>query len=366
MWRLHAAKAIAAYNKLRDLASTKLNLVEQPSKGSVLWTGTGQPDLSGLPADMPGVAQRLSHERHLGVLIGDERPESVAAVKAALMEKMTEKSELIRRLDILEDPQVKLQLLRCCAATRPQFWMRTMAPTLTGEAAAWYDEQLMGALEKISLSTLSTHRRGCASLPSAMGGHAITSWSETRYSAHYASWHACYSNISKTFPAAISITPQQIEDPAACALPFAVGIRESYVHLQSDAAQLTENAHEYPLPFSVPKEPKIPTIPDLSERQPRVHKHIAAVVNGARWLTLFHETTTQHRAGRVELQDLPSRVSSAALGGRRLGSRRMGSRSEERHDQPPQADRAAPRRGCGSAREPRPHPRHDAPTGGER
>ena len=82
-----------------------------------------------------------------------------------------------------------------------------------------YDEQLMGTLErleKISLSTLSTHRRGCASLPSAMGGHAITSWSETRYSAHYASWHACYSNISKTFPAAISITPQQIEDPAAC------------------------------------------------------------------------------------------------------------------------------------------------------
>ena len=65
---------------------------EVPAKGSVLWEGEGDVDVSMMPPAMPGVASRLLHDRHLGVFVGDARPESVAAVKAALQGKFVEKA----------------------------------------------------------------------------------------------------------------------------------------------------------------------------------------------------------------------------------------------------------------------------------
>ena len=89
-----------AYNLLKRLASQHLNCVEVPSKGSVIWEGEGTPDLSGLPSDMPGRNDRLLHDKHLGVFVGDSRDHSVAAVKASLLTKFQEKAGLINRLQI--------------------------------------------------------------------------------------------------------------------------------------------------------------------------------------------------------------------------------------------------------------------------
>ena len=140
--------AHAAYSRLITQARALLGCEEVPSKGSVMWEGEGSPDVSCFPHNMPGrpcgchacraagTAARLAHDKQLGVFVGDSRPESVAAVKAALQAKFESKATLIERLTLLSDPQIKLQLLRCCASPRPGFWLRTMRPDLTAGAAA--------------------------------------------------------------------------------------------------------------------------------------------------------------------------------------------------------------------------------------
>ena len=102
-----------ACNTLTRLAKELLGVDEVPSKGSIMWEGEGSPDLSKFPLLMPGVRTRITHDRHLGVFIGDSCPASVRAVKDALIDKFTEKAHLISRLSILSDPQVKFNLLRC-------------------------------------------------------------------------------------------------------------------------------------------------------------------------------------------------------------------------------------------------------------
>jgi hypothetical protein len=128
-------EAKAAYAALVGLCADRLGIEEVPSKGSVVWAGPGAPDLAGLPPAMPGVATRVLFDKALGVYIQDGRQESEAAVKAELQAKMEEKAGLIDRMAILSDPQVQVSLLRWCASTRPGYWLRTMSPLLTADAA---------------------------------------------------------------------------------------------------------------------------------------------------------------------------------------------------------------------------------------
>ena len=54
------------------------------------------------------------------------------------MAKFHEKGHIMTRMQLLDDPQIRFQLLRCCVTTRPGFWLswlRTMAPSLTRDAA---------------------------------------------------------------------------------------------------------------------------------------------------------------------------------------------------------------------------------------
>ena len=166
--------ALEAYNTLTRLAKELLGIDEVPSKGSIMWEGEGSPDLSKFPLLMPGVRTRITHDRHLGVFIGDSRPASVRAVKDALMEKFTEKAHLISRLSILSDPQVKFNLLRCCASTRPGFWLRTMSPDLTLEAAEWYDCQLRASLSGI-VGQLTDESWSLFTKPAHLSGRGVIS-----------------------------------------------------------------------------------------------------------------------------------------------------------------------------------------------
>ena len=91
----------------RRLARDELGIEEDPTKGAVMWEGAGSPnpadDLALFPPAMPGVASRITHDRHLGVFIGDARPESAQAVKDKLMDKFHDKGRIMSRLPILSD-----------------------------------------------------------------------------------------------------------------------------------------------------------------------------------------------------------------------------------------------------------------------
>ena len=132
---------------VRRLARGELGIEDNPTTGSVIWEGEGSPnpdDLALFPPAMPGVASRITHDRHMGVFIGDARPEPAQAAKGKLMDKPHDKGRIMPRLPIriLSDPQIRFQLLRCCVSTRPGFWLRTTSPSLTNDAASWDDSRM--------------------------------------------------------------------------------------------------------------------------------------------------------------------------------------------------------------------------------
>ena len=288
-----ASIAHAAYVRLATLARTRLGLEEVPSKGSVIWEGPGDVDVSMFPATMPGVASRLLVDKHLGVFVGDERAESVAAVKAALQSKLDDKAHLIDRLALIEDPQVRISLLRACASTRPGFWMRTMSPPLTADAAVSFDARLRASLSDSLLTPLTDHAWTLATLPCRLGGLGITSAHATRHVAHYASWAASYSNITSMFPQAI---PLAAADLTNSTLPFAVSLCAAHRSADLALTAFTDNMNQHPLPACAPSNPSIPEPSELSQRFPRAQVCFAAVLHGARWLDAFHQATPPHRA----------------------------------------------------------------------
>ena len=83
---MNASDARDAHAIVCRLARDELGIEEDHTRGSAMymWEGEGSPDpddLSLFPPAMPGVASRITHDRHLGVFIGDARPESAQAVK---------------------------------------------------------------------------------------------------------------------------------------------------------------------------------------------------------------------------------------------------------------------------------------------
>ena len=73
----------------------------------------------------------------VGVFVVDSRPGPAQVVKDTLMAKFYENSKghITTRMHLLDDPRIRFQLLTCCVATRPGFWLRThvraMAPSIS-------------------------------------------------------------------------------------------------------------------------------------------------------------------------------------------------------------------------------------------
>ena len=286
-----------AYVTLIELARECLGIEEVPSKGSLMWEGEGSPDLDDFPDEMPGVSSRITHDRHLGVFIGDSRPGSVADVKHALMDKFVEKARLISRLSIITDPQVKFQLLRCCASTRPGFWLRTMGPDLTFEAAQWYDTQLRACMSDM-FGLMTDEAWALATLPTYLSGRGLISAVHSRHAAHAASWFAAFHNMSRCFPSAITITPPDI---TTSPLPFAVSIRVALSRCSSALTAVSDNINNLPLPDAVPSKPSVPELTDIDVRLPGAQKHIAVVVNSARWMDVFGSASLPLRARMLSM-----------------------------------------------------------------
>ena len=107
--------------------------------------------------------------------MGDSRLVSIAAVKRELLSKFESKASLITRLAIVPDPQVKFQLLRCCASTRPGFWLRTMSPSLTHDASVWFDSQVRSAMSDVISTPLTDLTWLTSTLPPSCGGLGLGS-----------------------------------------------------------------------------------------------------------------------------------------------------------------------------------------------
>ena len=293
------AVAHTAYERLKQLAQQRLNIEEVPAKGSIMWEGEGAPDVSMFPAGMPGVAARISHDRHLGVFLGDSRLEAVGAVKAALMQKFEEKAEVLSRLPLISDPQVKFQLLKCCISTRPGFWLRTMSPDLTADAAAMFDSRLRDSFKLIHADNpLPDLSWNITTLLCSLGGQGITSATSTAHHAHYASWAVTWSNISRMFPQAITLNAAAL---TASNLPFAVGLCDAHASCLAACTSLTLNPNGHPLPHLAPSNPSIPDLSELGTRLPKAQKRFAAVTQSARWLEVFDQATVKHRALMLSL-----------------------------------------------------------------
>ena len=304
--------ALAAYRRLRCLARRALNLTEVPRKGSVVWEGRGTPDLRGFPPAMPGVPSRVTHDRHLGVFIGDSRPESVAAVKAALQAKLEEKAKVVSRFHLLSDPEVKFQLLRCCISTRPGYWMRTMPPSLTLDAATWFDSQVRQALSGITLRDLPERAWKLASLPFTLGGLGITSAVESRHAAYLGSWHASFGNILQMAPAITQVTALDVATSHPLSLPFARELQEADAVITAARAKLDSNS-ALPLPHAAPTQPNTPALNDIGTPTSHAQKRFASVVNSARWVEVYESSDAPAKARLVSGSQQGARAAFAAI-----------------------------------------------------
>ena len=149
------------------------------------------------------------------------------------MDKFVEKARLIPRLSIITDPQVKFQLLRCCASTRPGCWLRTMGPDLTFEAAQWYDTQLRACMSDM-FGLMTDEAWALATLPTY-----LISAVHSRHAAHAASWFAAFHIMSRCCPSAITITPPDI---TTSPLPFAVTVQTTKLtHMLGRLFDLTKS-----------------------------------------------------------------------------------------------------------------------------
>ena len=290
------AIAIAAYTSLIQRAFQDLGVEEVPSKGSVIWHGEGSPNLAGLPADMPGVRSRLSHDKTLGVFVGDARPASVAAVEEALKEKFAHRAAVLDRIGIIPDPQIRFQILRVNVSSRPGFWLRTMKPDITVAAATAFDCRVQAAFSDICNANLSLTQWRTTTLPCSIGGLGITSQAETRHAAHFATWAASWAHIKKMFLTAIPLTAN---DLATSPLPFAVGLRAAHQRVEHCATMLTNNLNGHPLPPHAPTDPDVPDVQDFTSHFSHAQKRFAFVVHCARWLERFHLAPTACRARLV-------------------------------------------------------------------
>jgi len=286
--------AIPAYLRLKDLALRRLGVVEVPSKGGVMWFGEGSPDLFGLPQDMPGVQHRLTHDKLLGVFVGDSRPVSITAIKVALATKFSSRAAILDSLPSISDPDVKIQLLRCCISTRPGFWLRTMDPELTHDAAAAFDTRVRTSLSDIcNTAALPPVSWDFATLPNSLGGLGIISQSGTSHAAHLASWSSAWANICLMFPLAIRISAADLD---TCALPFACGIRGAHQHVEAAAAAVRANPDNVPLPPNAIHDPVVPGTADLATRLSHAQRRFAFVVHSAKWMRSFTMASIPHRA----------------------------------------------------------------------
>ena len=134
----------------------------------------------------------------LGVPVG--HPSFIAA---QMTSKLKEQAVLFERIPLIDDVQVGWLLLVFCAATRANYWLRTVLPEHTDEYARGHDGNVLQCLSSIlQLEELPSHSHEVASVPLTLGGLVWVSVAVRRscIAAHWGSWADCLWMIQQRHP----------------------------------------------------------------------------------------------------------------------------------------------------------------------
>ena len=132
----------------------------------------------------------------LGVPVG--HPSFIAA---QMTSKLKEQAVLFERIPLIDDVQVGWLLLVFCAATRANYWLRTVPPECTEEYAMGHDRNVLQCLSSIlQVEELPSHSHEVASLPLTLGGLGVGGSSKIRHTAHWSSWADCLEMIKQRHP----------------------------------------------------------------------------------------------------------------------------------------------------------------------
>ena len=178
--------------KLWNRAGTKPDLADSLSAAAqavkpeaVVWRGDPQ-----LPLHKQGLTV-------LGVPVG--QPEFVVAELTA---KAEEHASLFEKITHIPDVQIGWLLLVFCAATRANYWLRTVSPELTGGFARRHDHEAVQCMCRLLQveQTLCPSVLDTARMPLSLGGLGVGGALMTRDAAHWGSWADCLEMIAQRHP----------------------------------------------------------------------------------------------------------------------------------------------------------------------
>ena len=178
--------------KLWNRAGTKPDLADSLSAAAqavkpeaVVWRGDPQ-----LPLHKQGLTV-------LGVPVG--QPEFVVAELTA---KAEEHASLFEKITHIPDVQIGWLLLVFCAATRANYWLRTVSPEFTEGFARRHDHEAVQCMCRLLQveQTLCPSVLDTARMPLSLGGLGVGGALLTRDAAHWGSWADCLEMIAQRHP----------------------------------------------------------------------------------------------------------------------------------------------------------------------
>ena len=169
-----------------DAEGRKPGVADAPQKEkpeAVVWRGD-----QSLPTEKQGLTV-------LGVPVG--HPDYIASELA----KSNEQSLLFERIPHVEDVQVAWLLLTFCAATRANYWLRTVPREYTLDYAEKHDKSVNRCLEQIlQMDDITQHIWESASMPLTLGGLGVGGASRMCDAAHWSSWADCLEMVQNRHP----------------------------------------------------------------------------------------------------------------------------------------------------------------------
>ena len=130
----------------------------------------------------------------LGVPMG--QPEFVVAELTA---KAEEHASLFEKITHIPDVQIGWLLLVFCAATRANYWLRTVPPELIEGFARRHDNEVVQYMCRLLQveQTLCPSVLDIARMPLSLGGLGVGGALMTRDAAHWGSWADCLEMIAQ-------------------------------------------------------------------------------------------------------------------------------------------------------------------------
>ena len=298
----------AAYKDLRTWAEEDCTLFSNLDK-SVAYSPQGS--LAGLPEGLKGAAPgpRLRGFVYLGTAIGDP-----SWCSAHLARELTKQAAHLSCLGMVKDTghlhtakQVKLLILRFCAASKPGFWLRVAPPSEARQAAEAHDALIEEAVTRITGARGVEPKRLRRAIrqsqqPKRQGGLGFTSAIASRDAAFCASFSDCWLEMRRLWPefAAIDLerdaTPPSdvaaLREARQRLLDMETSVRRDDTLARTtivDRNKFGENEYEF-RPGTLPPAGKLPTLADMADPEckhlRKAQRKFMQIVHRHEWLRL--------------------------------------------------------------------------------